>query len=81
MPETKIETATTDAGVAEARRLFREYAAWLKVDLSFQDFERELRGLPGDYTGPSGTQHTPVGDTSTPRAGTAGYTPPSSSTG
>ena len=32
-----------------ARDLFREYADTLGVDLSFQDFEREIATLPGDY--------------------------------
>ncbi len=36
------------------RDIFREYAATLAVDLSFQDFEDELRKLPGEYALPRG---------------------------
>lgn len=36
------------------REIFREYAASLPVDLAFQDFERELATLPGDYASPRG---------------------------
>jgi ribosomal protein S18 acetylase RimI-like enzyme len=38
----------------EVHRLFEEYAASLEVDLAFQDFERELRELPGEYAPPAG---------------------------
>lgn len=42
------------ADLDEIRGMLREYAAWLEVDLCFQNFEQELAGLPGDYAPPRG---------------------------
>ncbi len=40
--------------IASVRDLFLEYADWLDLDLSFQDYEAELRDLPGKYAPPDG---------------------------
>ena len=47
--------AVTLEKIAAVRELMREYGASLGVDLSYQNFEEELRGLPGDYAPPLGT--------------------------
>jgi ribosomal protein S18 acetylase RimI-like enzyme len=44
----------SDAQLSNIRTLFSEYAASLGFDLSFQDFQKELKGLPGDYSPPTG---------------------------
>lgn len=52
--DIEIVQATAPDDIEHGRRLFRAYAAWLNVDLCFQDFEAELAGLPGSYAPPRG---------------------------
>jgi ribosomal protein S18 acetylase RimI-like enzyme len=50
----RIAEARKPAEIAAAASLFREYADGLGIDLGFQGFEAELRGLPGRYAPPEG---------------------------
>lgn len=50
----RIRRAATAEDVADAARLFRAYAASIGVDLSYQGFDAELAGLPGQYAPPHG---------------------------
>lgn len=46
--------ATSQEQISIARELFLEYADSLKIDLCFQGFDKELKGLPGEYAPPQG---------------------------
>src|SRR5579863_633933 len=46
--------AESPAQIAQARELFLEYAQSLGFSLCFQNFDKELAGLPGDYVPPEG---------------------------
>ena len=50
----RLLQATTPHEWGEARRLVREYAASLDVDLSFQNFAEELEHFPIEYAAPTG---------------------------
>jgi GNAT superfamily N-acetyltransferase len=54
MTQEILQAAAPDH-IAMIRRLFREYQAYLNVDLCFQSFEQELATLPGKYAPPSGS--------------------------
>jgi ribosomal protein S18 acetylase RimI-like enzyme len=55
MPSTVPSiSAAGPEDLAAIREMLTEYAAWVAVDLGFQQFEREVQGLPGDYQPPSG---------------------------
>jgi putative acetyltransferase len=46
--------AKTPAQIAQARELFLEYAQSLGFSLCFQNFDKELAELPGNYAPPEG---------------------------
>ena len=46
--------AVSGENYAQAAMLFREYAAWLNIDLSFQHFSEELSSLQSMYSEPLG---------------------------
>jgi ribosomal protein S18 acetylase RimI-like enzyme len=49
-----IRPAEYPKNLEVVRVLFREYAGGLNIDLSFQNFEAEVAGLPGKYKPPEG---------------------------
>lgn len=49
-----VAPVRSEADLADAIRLFRQYAASLDIDLSYQDFEGEMAAMPGKYAPPRG---------------------------
>ena len=50
----RIFQANTPEDIEHARSLFEEYATGLGFSLCFQNFDQELKNLPGDYAPPDG---------------------------
>ena len=50
----KIIQVSSEKHIKLVKKLFREYADYLDIDLEFQNFNQELKNLPGDYSPPEG---------------------------
>ncbi|HKY45840.1 MAG TPA: GNAT family N-acetyltransferase [Pyrinomonadaceae bacterium] len=50
----RVFQANTQRDIEHARTLLEEYASDLSISLCFQNFDRELKNLPGDYAPPDG---------------------------
>jgi GNAT superfamily N-acetyltransferase len=57
MNTIELKQPATPADMDLVRGIFREYEAWLGMDLCFQGFEDELKNLPGKYDPPEGRLH------------------------
>jgi putative acetyltransferase len=44
----------SDEDVEHTRQLFEEYVTWLGVNLCFQNYDKEVAELPGEYVPPTG---------------------------
>jgi putative acetyltransferase len=54
MSEVELRQVDSESDIESAREIFREYEERLALDLCFQNFEDELKRLPGKYSPPSG---------------------------
>jgi putative acetyltransferase len=50
----RIFQANSQQDIEQARTLFEEYQTGLGISLCFQNFDQELKNLPGDYAPPDG---------------------------
>ena len=76
VPSVVLVTPGTPVELDATRRIFGDYAASLGIDLGFQDFDRELGSLPGDYAEPRGALLLAlVGIAHAPPAAVAAATP------
>ena len=58
----RVFQAKSDEDIGAARTLFKEYGAGLGISLCFQNFDHELKNLPGDYAPPDGRLLLAVAD-------------------
>jgi carbonic anhydrase len=52
--DLRVLSADDRVELDHVRQFFRNYAAWLGVDLCFQGFAEEMASLPGPYSAPAG---------------------------
>lgn len=52
--DIKFIFAESEEHILIIKKLFNEYASGLDFDLDFQDFDKELAELPGEYAPPEG---------------------------
>ena len=50
----RIITVRSEEDLKDVIELFYEYTKWLDLDLSFQNFNAEMAGMPGKYAPPRG---------------------------
>jgi ribosomal protein S18 acetylase RimI-like enzyme len=50
----KLKQVESEADIEQTRRLFDEYVTWLGVNLCFQNYDKEVAELPGEYIPPTG---------------------------
>ncbi len=51
----QLRQAISANDMQEVRELFAEYSAWLGINLCFQQFDKEVAELPGEYVPPKGS--------------------------
>ena len=50
----RIVQAQSENEIEQVRELFGEYVAWLGINLCFQNYDKEVADLPGEYAPPQG---------------------------
>jgi putative acetyltransferase len=50
----RIVQAQSESEIEQVRELFGEYVAWLGINLCFQNYDKEVADLPGEYAPPRG---------------------------